>query len=491
MPPRLFFKNAWLVLLGQILEKLKVFIFLPLLTRYLGEANYGAWTQMGIVTATFAPLIFMGTDGAVVRYLAGQAEDKQRSWFSAWCLFLIGTASVVCCLLILYRHEMAKLFWGTSDSYALFLPLAALAMVANAGRNTAVQGFRLHNQAKIFPLIILFEVILNSGALALALFQQVGLYRLIVYTVISDCVVAVLGMLLISFEFGWAKPDFSIIPKLLKFGIIVLPSAYAMWGLNSMDRIFLVKYSDLAHIGIYATSYSLGYMVIPFMVRPFSAMFAATATTFYAQGKKSDLQREFRHSAGMAFALSLPATAGLYFLGGRILQLMAGDAFTAGSHLLPLISLAYICSVFHSYFAVSLALAHRHIYTTMSALIAVGVNFFLNWWLIPKYSITGAAVATLLAFAVEFLIVYIVERRYVKLFVSDFRYVAKIILCTAVMSVAVLFARRILSMIDAGNVLFLTTLAVIGVIVYLTALFATRVLTLRTLKASIPTLWGR
>ena len=475
--PKAFLKNTGYVLIAQAIEKLRALIFLPLLTRYLGKANYGAWSQVGILTATFAPLIFLGTDAALIRYLSGENRQKQQRSFSAWCLFVFCGAGVVSFLLIVFRHSVASLFWGESKSWHAFLPLAAAMMTANAGKNVVIRRYKLCNDAKVIPIITLCQVSLNIVALSIALLRRVTLYRLVMYTVASDCAVAALGLLLITVEFGWEKPDLSILRKLLKYGIVIVPAGYAMWGLNAMDRIFLAKFADLSQIGIYATSYSIGYLVIPFMVRPFRVMFSPAATGYYNQGKLGALQAEFHRSAGIAFTLAIPASAGLYLLGDRILTLVAGPEFVAGSHLLPLISGAYIFSVFHSYFVVSLTLVHKHIFSTLSAIIACGTNFVLNWVLIPRYSIAGAAAATVLSFAIEFLFVFAAERKYAKILQVSFRFVLKVMLCTAVMIAVVVLGKSMLFRSLEGDIVYIAVLSGLGGVCYAGALFATGLLT--------------
>ena len=85
---RLFFRNAAFLTMVEIILKLKGFIFIPLLTRYFGTINYGVWSQVGIVVSTVTPLLILGTDSAIFKYLLEYSFNNwnsdaifQHGWF--------------------------------------------------------------------------------------------------------------------------------------------------------------------------------------------------------------------------------------------------------------------------------------------------------------------------------------------------------------------------------------------------------------------------
>ena len=56
-----------------LVDRLLAFFMLPLLTRAVLPADYGAWTQTAVSAGIFVPLVLFGLPTAVVRFFATSA----------------------------------------------------------------------------------------------------------------------------------------------------------------------------------------------------------------------------------------------------------------------------------------------------------------------------------------------------------------------------------------------------------------------------------
>jgi O-antigen/teichoic acid export membrane protein len=236
-----------------------------------------------------------------------------------------------------------------------------------------------------------------------------------------------------------------------------------MWGLNSLDRLFLVHYTNLAAIGIYAFAYSSGYLVIQMLVNPIYIMYPSAAAELHNRGERTAAQQLFEDCIRLMCALTIPAIAGIAILAGPLVKLVATDAFSAAAPLIGFITAGYLLSMLASYCEITLGLINRQYWSTIAIMIAVVVNVFLNLWLIPIYTIKGAAVATMVSFAAQFAISVSVARYY-NVARFPFARLVPILAASAVMAVAVQIVHRRLV---ATTALFDLAVSIFtGVVVY-------------------------
>lgn len=455
-----FFRNAAFLLAIEILVKAKGLIALPLLTKFIGPEQFGVWSQTAVLAATLSPLIVLSTDSAVIRYLPGLSLEVQKRFFAAWFVFVAGFAGAVALVLASVPGPVAPLFFGAGD-FASFVTLAAAMLVTTLTLNALRTWFRLRNETRVFGTVTAIQAAASLGALALAIFQGTQLQTLILYVVLADAVVAVGCALVIFRRAGFSAPDFSLLPKLLRFGLPLVPAAFANWGLGYMDRLFLVRFGTLEEIGIYAVTYQIGYIAVQLLVNPIWTMYGSTAAEAHNQERAAEVQRLFDHSVAVILVLSLPAIVGMAILGRDLLAILASPEFFSGAPLISIIALGFLFLMVSAYYEVSLGLAHRQHLAAIGAGLAFAVNLVLNILLIPSFTVLGAAVATMLGFATQLGFAILMCERH-RLIRSQWNFALKVLLAALAMGVPVWLADRWLG---PGLAVFPLKVA-IGVVVF-------------------------
>jgi O-antigen/teichoic acid export membrane protein len=184
-----------------------------------------------------------------------------------------------------------------------------------------------------------------------------------------------------------------------------------MLGLNAMDRLFLIQYESLRTVGVYAVGYSLGYLGVQLLINPVWIMFPGAVAELHNGGDDAGVKRLFGQSVGAALLLGVPAVVGSAILGRQIVTAVAPGQFADAAPVISIVMAGYLLHMLASYCEVRLYLVQRQSVSTLSTVLALGVNVILNIVLIPRWSITGAAVATLVAFAVQLGVAWTVAHR--------------------------------------------------------------------------------
>jgi O-antigen/teichoic acid export membrane protein len=193
----------------------------------------------------------------------------------------------------------------------------------------------------------------------------------------------------------------------LRFSLPLLPYQLSALLLDGADRIILNEFHGEASVAPYALAYAIGgggMLLIGVSV------LRAEAPTFYQAMRRGDHVHAGRRVIRRIELLALIAI-GLNVLGGPLIELLYDARYTSSAALLPLIvsGLFFRCVFSFKNFT----LMHRKRTTTSSAITVVTAvaNLGLNLVMIPTWGASGAAVATLVAYALQALAGIVAERQ--------------------------------------------------------------------------------
>jgi O-antigen/teichoic acid export membrane protein len=194
-------------------------------------------------------------------------------------------------------------------------------------------------------------------------------------------------------------------------------------------------------------------------------MYPALAAELYNRSQKEELGNLFRHSTRLALGMLIPAIVGLALISDPLLRLFATDAFAVGAPVMPVIALGYMLLMLAAYFDVALGLAGKQVWSTVAVCVAAGANILLNLWWIPSLGITGAALATLVGFALQLGLV-MVPGRHCMDFPFDWLFLGKVCAATAGMTGAVWLLPKI------ATLMWLVVNIVCGMLAYAAVMLA-------------------
>lgn len=460
-----YFKNAGILSFTEILLALRGFILIPILTKAYGAVNYGIWAQVAIIVGMISPLIIMGTYEAMIRFIPGESKEYARKCISTELLYILLLSLLVALILCVSSTSLSTSFFGGLEN-SRFVALCGYVIIVNLIFSICRQWYRIQNKAKIYSAINIalsfFTAFLAAGV---AIFKG-DIFELIVLTTSAEAVIAAVLLVHIAIKWGFERPDITILRRFLKYGLPVMPAGYAMWVLNASDRLFLGYYGTMADIGVYSVVYGFGYMLINLFFNPIWLMYAPKATKLYNQGNLIELNRLFKYSTKAALCLLIPAMVGFSILAIPVLSILTTPEFLRGAQLAPLVTLGYVFHMMSSYFAVSLGLMHKQIWSTISTFIAAASNIALNFLLIPIIGITGAAIATCISFGVQMVITMIIGSRYIQLD-FDWRFFGKVAFSSFVMG-------AVISLIEPAGMVYLLLVVLTGSLIYLVMMIITR-----------------
>jgi O-antigen/teichoic acid export membrane protein len=221
-----------------------------------------------------------------------------------------------------------------------------------------------------------------------------------------------------------------------------LPASFAgMFTIFTLwvDRLIVAYFRPAAEVGIYQ-AVSQSSILFAIILSAFNSIFAPIIVDLHRKGEKARLEELFRVSTKWGLYLCLPVFLVICFAPGELLAVIFGSPYAVGW--LPLVILSAGQMVSAGTGAVGLLLmmtGHQNRWLWLSGTMML-VNVVLNLVLIPRWGITGAALATACAVSGLYLLGLLQVKRTLRLWPYDRRYL-KGLLAAAVTTVALFLLR--------------------------------------------------
>ncbi|WP_315968802.1 polysaccharide biosynthesis C-terminal domain-containing protein [Candidatus Stoquefichus massiliensis] len=195
-------------------------------------------------------------------------------------------------------------------------------------------------------------------------------------------------------------------PILLIFSSTIASTIYVNSDISILGWI-IGDYS----VGIYSTSVKIYTIVKQVML----AVISVTIPRLTAYTETAKFKSLFNQVFNMLFTILFPAAIGLYCISENIVLIIAGEAYLEAVLPLQILSIALIFALLACIFGTGVLIPYRRedifLYATIISAI---LNILLNLLLIPLYKQNAAALTTLIAEIVVFLICFIKSKEYLK-----------------------------------------------------------------------------
>lgn len=466
----------------QAVFYLRNVLLLPLLSRHLGVELFGVWNRLQALSGLGTTLVSCGVIAGFARFAPSvSTEVRGRLFWTAVIWVLTATAALTGALLA--GAEWVAQAVTTSSAVLVDRPLLA-GVGAMAGAMALVQlsmgYFHSTARAGFYSLGMVLQVVgLAVAALVAIGVPGSGLWVPVGAMVVGPtlaCVVLV----------GKAASEVAValridgLRRMLAYGLPLLPMAGLQWTVDFADRYllgWLAPGGGDAMVGLYSASYAMGGLVA-MVFAPFYLFYTPVATARWDAGDFAEVARMTRIMSKCGAAVAVALTAAGFVHGGALTRLVAGAGFESDPLVVGTVMAAYCLYMLSGFAQLPLQMTRRTDQILWVSLGAAVVNVGACCALIPLPgpwgAARGAAVATLLSFAVHLSLSVVLGRRCRPLGTgwADIGIVACLGCCAA----AVLWFGR-----DAGPLG--VALSVTGaVLVYVGGLLMTRVFAARELR---------
>ena len=365
------------------------------IARYLGPEQFGLWNFAIAFTALFGAFATLGLDSIVVRELVKNPERQNELLGSAFALKVIGGAITLLIAIIaisLVRSGETLALWLVGLSAAGFI-FQSVNVIDFYFQSKVQSRYTVYAANGAFVLMTLVKIALLLNSAPLIAFAWAGLTEI--------ALTAIFLMLAYRINHqgirGWRFRS-KVASALLKDSWPLILSGIAIMIYMRIDQIMIGQMLGDKEVGLFSAAVRISevWYFIPLAIvsSVFPAIIAAKqqSESLYLQR----LQKLFNFMFLIGFGMAILMT----FSSHIVVKLLFGVEYAEASTVLAIHIWAGVfvaMGVASGSWLTTENLQKYSFYRTLNGSIA---NVILNFFLIPKFGINGAAVATVLSYGI-------------------------------------------------------------------------------------------
>lgn len=383
--------------LGNYGVKLIGFLLIPLYTRYLSPSDYGVIALVAMYSQVMFVVMNLGQGFSLFRFYYDKDSDEARERVVAAALWIVLLFALpLGAIPLLFSRPLAATILGSPDLWYLMW-IGTATVLCKVLLRMPFSLMRAGDQAHRYAT---WSVVRNGLTTFLALALVAGIHLGATGVVLSQFLGDfIMCLLLTGVTFRMLRAGFhwGDIRKQLLFGLPLIPAGAAAFALDLLDRWFLKHYSSVGEVGIYSLGYRFG-EILSFAVTAFQLSWPQFV---FANRKSENAPEIYAQMTTYWVALLFLLWLGLSVAAPELLRLMATPSYYSAASVVPVIGLAMALDGLT--FTVNIGvLFSKKPYLRMAAVVAAAiVNIALNFLLIPRYGMMGAAWATMIGFFVQ------------------------------------------------------------------------------------------
>jgi len=452
-------KNTIFIAAAEIVTKILFFVLSILLARYLGDIGFGKFSL-----ALAFPYLFIAFADFGLGILTIREVSRDRTLASKYLGNLTLAKLVLSIATFLFIVIVINAMNYPSDTVAAVYILGGYLIVDSF--NAFLRSiFRAFEKMLYEAVVRILERALTFGLVVWFIHLQYGLLPISLSFVISVCIGFILTAALVMKKF--ARPRFEIDKAFLKKALSEA-WPFAITGLLTMlyfrvDTVMLSAMKGDAEVGWYNAAYNIifGLTFIPWSyigaVFPvMSRYFNSSKDSLFKLGVKS-----FKYLTIVGFPISI----GVTLLASRIMSLLYGEEYANGVLALQILIWSFFAMCLCGTLTATLNSMNKQRIVAIGMSITVVLNIILNFILIPKYSLMGAAVATLVVCVFEFFFELYYTRKYAFKLMLKGQDIIKIIAINLLLGLFIFYVDTRLSITITLSIVIYTALILLAKVI--------------------------
>ncbi|ENI4129380.1 flippase [Vibrio fluvialis] len=372
---------------GRILSS---FLITVLIVKHLGVEQFGSFSLALAILTTLGPLVGLGFDSILFKKFISK-EDDSTSLLQVSCFLRLVVAALVIIV-------CTTINFVSSEPYLYVLNILVLGFIFDSF--LAFKDYFLANLknkfytystlvSSVIQLVIVYLLVNDNASIGYFAWSYV-IAKAIQSIVLFGAFYKVQGLVISP---RWKK---SLSLNLLKASYPMMFAASIGLLYSLQDQYFIKYFLGEYELGLYAVGikFVLILVVLPTLI---SNVFYPSLVSKYHAGKYVEYNNQLQAMYLLFFILGLILYSFLYFSSEMIVIKLFGDEFKDSVLIMQIYSLLLVVSFFQSLNNKVLILNDLQSVIFKRATFALIINAVLNFIMIPKFGIKGAAYSTVMS----------------------------------------------------------------------------------------------
>jgi len=390
-------KSTGLYSLGMIFLRASNFLLLPFYSQVFSTSDFGNYTLILSFYTILAVVVQAGFQASLTKYyVEAESSDEKKKIFST-AVSTLGIISVIFAFgLIFFAHQTSILLVTTSDYSSIIISMAVLLIIETIAFYN-LHLLRAREESKKYVLVVSISAIINLlfNFIFISSFQ-LGILGIFLAQIVSSSISLLLSYRFIKNDFSF-QIDYRLLKKLFVFSLPLLAAGILSTFVDVADRFLINHYMSAKEVGSYSFAYRIAMMMNIVVISFGSAWNPRSLDDYKKKIFSTTLPVVFTKLfflltfVFLAVSLLIDNLFTFQFYG----KTFFGKEYYSGIFIIPFILLSYLLRGLSSFYSVYPLTTGKSYHYLIGDLVGFTSNILLNIYLIPRYGLIGAAIATL------------------------------------------------------------------------------------------------
>ncbi len=395
---------------GDILSKGIALVTIPLYTRHVSPAGYGAANSLLTFVILTSIFLRVGVGEAFIRFYFDDDDRGRRDRIARTATATVAwTTSLAALLAVVFAGPLSRALLGYHDP--LLLDCATVGLWAFTNIEMAYAQLRVDERARAYVYASGANVVLTvTFTVLLVVVAGEGARGLLLGNFGASALV-VLGLWWVLRRRFSLRVRLDDLRAMLRFGLPTVPADASVYALQVADRFYLFRGYSHAAAGDYSVALQFATVVFV-MVRGFQYAWPPLA---YSISSDADASRLYSLVTTYFVLATGVVVAAVALLGRWIVRLLAAHQYFAAHTALPWLALAWTLYGLYQMMIVITGRARATERNLPAAAVGLVVNVALLFALVPRgganLGIAGAGIALCGAYVAMLFVMHLLTRR--------------------------------------------------------------------------------
>ncbi len=411
--------HTFIYMAGLVLNRGVAFLLVPLLTRVFSPEDFSRWDVCNTILVLLFPMLDFGMAPAVLRFYHEYPDRRdKRAAFNTSLIFVTGLHVL---LVVAGLIAAPWLSWAVfrSPEYAGLIRIVVLLASATALGKQGLSLLRTMERSVAYAgLNVVRGFIGPSVIVTLVLGFRMGVAGALWGDLVG--LVFLAGATLWVCR-SWLRPVFrmDILRDMLHFALPLVPVGVSVALLLMVDRPFLLRVMDLKDMAPYSLGFRVG-MLMALFTQSLQLSWPPSAMTMAA--KPDGGAREIVRTGYLLQVVLFAGATAIACSTPELLRIFAPKTgYTGAASVIPWIAYSYAINGAVQVVNAGIGISKRTIWSMWTTLLSCALKLAITYWFIVHFGIVGAAASTLIAFAFQLALTYLVTQRIVYPLPHDMR----------------------------------------------------------------------
>ena len=397
-------KGTGIIFIGTIVGLIFRVVNRILVIRYISLNEYGYLSLAMVIISIFILLSSLGLPDGVTRNLAyyrGKGDIKRVFGVIISAFHIAIITSIIFAFSAFFISGSIATFFKMEE-LEWIIKVLSFTIPFSVGINILVSVYRGLERPKEGLYFNVFSAVLKFSLLLFSIYF-IFKFQYIIYVYLMVPIITFILFGVYAFKklprFLDTKKGFVLVRKeLLYFSAPLFFVGVVGFFLNQTDTFMLGYFTTADVVALYNGAMTLA-RLIPLVLQTAAFMFLPVISNLYSKNLMKEINKIYVMAAKWIFIATLPIFLMFFVFPYTTLHFLYGERYLSATYILMILSFGFMIHVLLGLNGTTLLSMGETKFLMFSSFTGAILNVILNFFLIPYYSMYGAAIASVASYA--------------------------------------------------------------------------------------------